>query len=532
MSNSFKQRLVRSWTTVVMLYTSGRRDGWRHTLLHSFTCLFISLALSSLLFLSLYAVNVDLMVTELTTASFSLLLFAGLFFSKRLRRFILLVLISCAMNQGRSAMLIVGSGLVACLGSQNTYRNLYRVAQSIVCNLKKKKELLDVSPIDNYVRMIKWVRDQLKMFSDWGVAKFEANLNVWHTLESEEVRRKLEQAEAELKNKVDEVEAVFNAVMSIGKKVAPVLTTILLIALTARFLKKYTGQKRYKNVFITSRFVEYDQRQKALGKPHVLPLTKEEARHYIFIPSAKLRLSECLPMAMFFIPVGFYILSWFFLLGLDGLLYWITVIISDKLKELNPFYIPLIMQVNSKHQVLSIPVAEVNRQRDFSFSVSLVARECYPEPTLLLSQAVVPLCSVITVLLILGLLAAKLLQVKLLASEYFFTENTDKRVKYLHNKILNKRSQDNFMQVEQARFQSLKKDVVQKNTFTLFPAGETEEAKLEAGTVHEFRALRTALQLAGFARRFSTPDLRARCLFKRFPPRQTFHKAGFLRNAG
>ncbi|KAL6457640.1 hypothetical protein MHYP_G00346030 [Metynnis hypsauchen] len=459
MSNSFKQRLVHSWTTVVMLYTSGRRDGWRLTLLHSFTCLLISLALSSLLFLSLYAGNVDLMVTELTAASFSFLLSAGLFFSKRLRCFILLVLISCAMNQGRTATLITGSGLVACLGARNTYRNLYRVAQSIVCNLRKKKELLDISPIDNYIRMIKWVKDQLKMFSNYGVVKFEASLDVWHTVESEEVRRKLEQAEAELKKKADEVEAVLDAVMSIGKKVAPVLTTILLIALTIRFLKKYTGQKRYKNVFITRRFVEYDRRQKALGKPHVLPLTQDEARHYIFMPSAKLSLIECLPLALFFIPVGFYILGWFFLLGLDGLLYWIIVIISNKLKELKPFYVPLIMKVNSKHQVFSIPVAEVNRQTDFSFSVSLFERECYPEPTLLLSQSVVPLCSVIAVLLILGLLAAKLLQVKLLTSECFFTENADKRVKHLHSKILSKRSRDGFMPLEQARFQSLKKDV-------------------------------------------------------------------------
>ncbi|KAL7829223.1 hypothetical protein AOLI_G00301080 [Acnodon oligacanthus] len=459
MSNSFKEWLIRSWTTVVMLYTSGRRDGWRLILLHSFTCVFISLALSSLLFLGMYAGNADLMVTELTVASFSFLLSAGLFSSKHLRCFILLVLISCAMKQGRSAMLITGSGLVACLGSRNTFRNLYRVAWSIVCNLRKKKELLDISPIDNYIRMIKWVKSQLQMFSNYHIAKFEADLNVWNTLESEEVRRKLEQAEAELKNKADEVEAVFGVVMSVGKTVVPGLTTILLIALTVRFLKKYTGQKRYKNVFITPRFVEYDRRQKALGKPHVLPLTQDEASHYIFIPSAKLSLIECLPLAIFFIPVGFYILGWFFLLGLDGLLYRIIVIISDKLKELKPFYVPLIMKLNSKHQVLSIPVAEVNMQMDFSFSVSLLERECYPEPTLLLSQSVGPLCSVIAVLLILGLLAAKLLQFKLLASEHFFTENADKRLKYLHNKILSKRSRDGFTPLEQSRFQSLKKDV-------------------------------------------------------------------------
>uniref|UniRef100_A0A3B4C0X4 Dendritic cell-specific transmembrane protein-like domain-containing protein n=1 Tax=Pygocentrus nattereri TaxID=42514 RepID=A0A3B4C0X4_PYGNA len=453
MSNRFKQRLVRSWTTVVMLYTSGQRDGWRLTLLHAFTCLFISLALSSLLFLSLYAGNVDLMVTKLTAASFSFLLSAGLFFSKRLRCFMLLILISCTMKQCRSALLIMGTTIIY---STIIFNTLFIKLPLflIVCNLRKKKELLDISPIDNYIRMIKWVRDHLKMFSNYGLAKFEASLDVWHTVESEEVRRKLEQAEAELKRKADEVEAVFNAVMSVGKKVAPALTTILLIALIVRFLKKYTGQKKYKNVFITRRFVEYDQRQKALGKPHVLPLTQDEERRYIFIPSAKLSLTECLPLALFFVPVGFYILGWFFLLGLDGLLYCIILIISDKLKDvcsLVCMYVGVSLHGWVKGRGLI-------SQTDFSFSVTLFERECYPEPTLLLSQSVVPLCSVIAVLLILGLMAAKMLQFKLLASEHFFTENADKRVKHLHKKILSKRSRDGFMPLEQDQFQSLKKN--------------------------------------------------------------------------
>ncbi|KAI4892220.1 hypothetical protein NFI96_007613 [Prochilodus magdalenae] len=459
MSSSFKQQLAHSWTMAVMVYTSGQRNGWRHILLHFFICLFISMAFSSLLFLSLRALNIDPMVTGLTTAGFSLLLSIALFFSKHLRCFILLLLFSCAMKQGRTAMLITGSGLVACLGTHNTYKNLYRVSQSIVCNLKKKKELLDISPIDNYVRMITWVRDQLKMFSDLLFVKFRAKLDVWCTLDSESVREKLQQAEAELKKKADEVETMFNLVMWIGKNVAVVLTIILLVLVTARFLKKFTGQKRYKNMFITSGFVEYDQWQKAMGKPHVLPLTKKEARHFIYIPSAKPSLSECVPMALFYIPIGFYILTWFLLLGLDWLLYRTIVLIKKKMKDLEPFTVPLKMNVNEQHQILFIPVAEKSSQTDFSFSVNLLERECDPEPTLLLSQAVAPLCIVITVLLILGLLTSKLLQVKLLVSECFFTESRNKRVKHLHAKILSKRSKENFLQLEQAQFQSTKKDI-------------------------------------------------------------------------
>ncbi|XP_072530539.1 dendritic cell-specific transmembrane protein-like [Salminus brasiliensis] len=445
MGDGFKQKLVQTWTTVVMLYTTGQRDGWKHTLLHSFTCLFMSLVISSLLFLTLHAVTTDLQLASLVATGCVLFLTIALFLSERVRCFILLLIISCSMKQSRNVLLITGTGLVTCLSIQNTYRNLRKVSQSIECNLKKKKDLLEIMPIMNYIKMIKRVKEQLKTFSNMHIVKFKADLNIWSTLDSDELREKLQRAETELRNKADRAEAVFDLVMSVFKKVAPVLGIILLVGFTTYFLRKYMHDNRYKNIYITSKFEEYDERQKAKGKPHVLPLTKKEASQYISIPSAKPKLRECLPAALFFLPVGSSITWWFIVIGLDWLLCWIISVINEQLMDVKPFYVPLKINVNEKMNLFSFNMGEKSKSTDFSYSVNVSESECVPEPTLLLSQSVVPLSVIIGVLLILGLLTSKMLQVKLLATEQFFAKNTEKRVKYLHTKILSKRSlQKNF----------------------------------------------------------------------------------------
>uniref|UniRef100_W5LCC3 Dendrocyte expressed seven transmembrane protein n=1 Tax=Astyanax mexicanus TaxID=7994 RepID=W5LCC3_ASTMX len=419
------------------------RNGWRHILLHTFTCLFISLAISSLLFITLQAVRIELWLSCLIAAGFSLLMTVALCFSKNLRCFILLLLISCSMQQGRAVLLTTGAGLVMCLSVRNTFRNLCAVSQ--MCNLKKKKDLLDNTPIMDYIRMIQRVKKLLKMVSDFGLVKFEANLDVSYWIESGVLRAKLQQAEKELQDKTDRAQAVFDLVIFVIKMVCPVLGIIFLVVLAALFLRKYLRNKRYKNTYITSKFVEYDEQQKAKGKPHVLPLTKKEASNYLSIPSVKIRLKECLPVALFFIPVGSYIFCWLLLIGLDWLLYWIILVIN---KQLMSFPGNSVLKCCFYHQksekILFLDVGEESNSADFSYSVNVFERDCVPEPTLLLSQSVVPLSVIISVLLILGLLTSKLEQVKLLASEQFFTETTEKRVKHLHAKILRKRSKEKF----------------------------------------------------------------------------------------
>lgn len=215
-----------------------------------------------------------------------------------------------------------------------------------MCNLEKKKDLLESSPLQNYIRMIKWVKEKLEMFSNLGIVKFETQLQVYHTLDSSDLRNKLQQARADLKVRAERVEEVLALVAFVWKMVAPLLGTVLLVVFVVLFLRKFSRHERYKNVYITRRFVQFDERQKVLGKPHVLPLSKEEAGRYIFIPSAKPSVKEAWPVARFFIPVSTYILCWLLIMGLDKLLHWTISIISKQLMTLEPFCIPLKLSIS------------------------------------------------------------------------------------------------------------------------------------------------------------------------------------------
>lgn len=108
---------------------------------------------------------------------------------------------------------------------------------------------------------------------------------------------------------------------------------------------------------------------------------------------------------------------------------------------------------------LYIPVSDSSSRGDFSFSVSLFESECAPQPSLMASQSVVPLSAVISVLVVLGLLTSKLLQVRLFVSEHFYPKHAEDRVQHLHSKILRERSEEAARELELARFQSPRKDV-------------------------------------------------------------------------
>ncbi|XP_030644321.1 dendritic cell-specific transmembrane protein-like [Chanos chanos] len=441
MARNCKQSLMKAWSTVTLLYTSGHKTGWRYVLLHLLVCFAVSLLLSLLLHTILFfSFKNDMVVSGGITAGCAIAVTTALFLSRRVRCFALLFLVACAMRQGRNLLLMAGTSLVIFWNMKNTYQNLQKIAQSLLCNIQKKKELLDVSPLDNYVRMLKWIKKQLKDFSDLGVVKFETDLRVWPELRSKETREKLEKAKETMKEIEKNVQNSFDVVLSVGEKILPFMGIILVLIVTTLFLKRFAHNKKYKNKFITRKFVEYDERQKAEGKPHVLPLTKKEAKRYITIPSANLRTGEVSTMVTFFVPVGIQVLTWLFLIGLDGLLYWIIITLNKHLAELEPFSIPIKMTANSESKFLGIHVSGNTKVADFSYSVSLFEKECVPEPTLMLSNSVIPVSMIAVVLVILGLLSSKLVQLQSLVSEEFYTDSASERVEHLHAKIVRKRS--------------------------------------------------------------------------------------------
>lgn len=89
---------------------------------------------------------------------------------------------------------------------------------------------------------------------------------------------------------------------------------------------------------------------------------------------------------------------------------------------------------------IGIPFVQENNQNDFSFSLTLFEKKCLPKPKLLLYHSIIPLAAILLTLFVMALMASKVVQIRLLVCERFFSTATEARVEYLHAKILRKRS--------------------------------------------------------------------------------------------
>ncbi|KAL3980959.1 apolipoprotein E [Sarotherodon galilaeus] len=442
--------MLLSWITVkqslkdvgfqaVDVFTTGKRDGFRRTILLLLICSVSSLLLSSLLLLYLlFTLDYELAVAGGIAACFGTLLTVALFLSKRVRCLGTLFVISIFMKKSRNLLLTAGTSLVVLKNIRNTLENLSLLVRSMICNLKAKKASI-IAPFTNYVQMLKWIGDMLKGVTNLGVVRFDSQLNVSPRLESEEFMQRLAGAEQKLNETVKYAQALMNTVSSVTDRMFPAISFLLLMMFIALHIKKYCRDMKYKNRFISSKFVHFDEKQKAEGKTHVLPLTAEEEQLYTFIPSARPTTREGKAMVKFGIPVVSHFVAWVIFITVDALLYCFVDIVTTRLSELEPFHVPLLMSIKGIATLIGMPIGQENHEKDFSYSVTLFEKQCLPKPKLLLYNSVIPLTAILLTLLVMALMATKVSQLRLMVCEQFFPTAAEERVEYLHGKILRKR---------------------------------------------------------------------------------------------
>ncbi|XP_041798327.1 dendritic cell-specific transmembrane protein [Chelmon rostratus] len=436
---AIKQSLEDIGYLAVDVFTTGKRDGTRRTLILLLTCSFSSLLLSSLLLLYLlFTLNYGLAVAGGIAGCCGTLLTVALFLSKRVRCLGTLFVISIFMKKSRNLLLTAGTSLVVLRNIRNTLENLTGLGRSMICNLKAKKAAI-IDPFSNYVKMLKWLGNMLKGVTDLGVLNLDSKLKVSPRLESEQFREKLSEAEQKLNETVKYVQSVMNAVSSVTERMFPAISFLVLMMFIALHIKKFCNDMKYENRFISSRFIRFDEKQKAAGRPHVLPLTPEEEKLYTAVPSARPTTREGRAMLKFGVPVLSHFAAWVIFITVDALLYWFIDIVTTRLSELEPFHVPLLVSINVIATLLGIPFGEENHQQDFSYSVTLFEKQCLPKPKLLLYNSVVPLATILLALLIMALMFAKVAQLRLMVCERFFSSAAEARVEYLHAKILRKR---------------------------------------------------------------------------------------------
>uniref|UniRef100_A0A3Q1GLQ0 Dendrocyte expressed seven transmembrane protein n=1 Tax=Acanthochromis polyacanthus TaxID=80966 RepID=A0A3Q1GLQ0_9TELE len=409
------------------------------TFFHLIVCLFVSiffsLLLSSLLLLYLlFTLDYELAVAGGMAGCFGTILTVALFASKRIRCLGTLFVISVFMKKSRNLLLTAGTSIVVLKNIRNTLENLTRLVRSMICNLQAKKAAI-TAPFSNYVEMLKWIGNMLKGVTDLGVVNLDSHLKVSPRLESEKFSWKLADAEQKLNETVKYAKALMNTVSAVVDRMFPAISFLVFLLFIALHVKKYCNDMKYKNRFISSKFVRFDEKQKAEGKPHVLPLTPQEVKLYTSIYSIRPTGREGKAMLKFGIPVASHFVAWVIFITVDALLYLFSVCFTF-LRHCLPL-------IHSNFQgiatLIGIQFGEENHQEDFSYSVTLFEKKCLPKPELLLYNSVFPLTAILLTLLIMALMAAKVSRLRLMVCERFFATAAEARVEYLHGTILRKR---------------------------------------------------------------------------------------------
>ncbi|KAK0140468.1 Dendritic cell-specific transmembrane protein [Merluccius polli] len=414
-------------------------DGFRRGAVLTVTCGLLSLLLSSLLLLFLLVtLGYGAAGAKWTAGCFWALLTVALCLSRRVRCMGILFVISCFMKQSRKLLLTAGISVVVIGNIHNTVKNLTGLIWSMQCNLKAKR--LSIStPLDKYIKMLKWVGQIIGQAKDFGLITLKPEVKVSANVDSERFKEKLADARQNLNQTVNDALAVVRTMRSVTHQLLPVVSFLLLFLFIMLHVKKYRDSVTYKNRFISGKFVAFDAKEKAEGRPHVLPLTPREEKKYISIPSLLLTKSEGRAMVKFGIPVFSHFVLWVLFLVIDALIYYFVKLITSKLAALEPFNVALNMKYTEIQTFLGIQINTEQQTNDFSYKVTLFEEKCLPHPELLVYSSITPMVFILVLLLLMACMASKLMQLRLLVCERFFSGSAEERVKYLHAKILRKR---------------------------------------------------------------------------------------------
>ncbi|KAL7840286.1 hypothetical protein AOLI_G00256090 [Acnodon oligacanthus] len=410
-----KATLHKTSSRICGVYTARSKTSRTEKLLLVISCLITSLILAILLFLALlFPFKYGFGVSIATTVAFWLCITIAMWFSQRVRCFGTLFLMSIGLKQGRNLLITAGTTVVIFLNIQNILKNLRGLAKGLLCTVEEKLVAINLPPLKNYIQMLTWVARQLKKgLSDYlTLGNYYTDYSFIPTVHSQNFKNKLAEAERALNETAESVLAVTDTVSSVGKKVSPVLGVVVLVILTALYLWRFRSDPKHNNIFITRKFIKYDEKQRLQGKPSVLPLSKKEAKRYVMVPSTGFIKKEAKAMLKFSIPIITHSLAWLFFVGVDALLYWIIITLKKRLEELEPLHVP----------------------------VALEMEKCLPQPELWLYESLTPLSAILGSLVLLVMVSSKMDQMRLLVSEQFFSDHAEERIDTLHKKILNKRS--------------------------------------------------------------------------------------------
>ncbi|NWW40584.1 DCSTP protein, partial [Panurus biarmicus] len=422
------------------ILTSERKPGWNYQMQLFALCSAVGFLSSFLFFLSMHFSLAHHSLGPLLISGFIwILLSIMLFCFKHLRCFSILFLLSCGLKNGRDALITAGTGVVVATNILNIFHNLKVLADSITCHLKHEQFAL----IKYYVEAIKWIYEVAKLPAELpkDIVVLKHEFTPSYSISDDALKQELNDTEQEIQRIANQISFMLTILPYIGQKVLPIFGVFLVSFGTGLFIKKFVGSHstKFKNIYITKRFIAFDEQQKQQQRPCLLPLNRKERQDYVTIPSFFFTRKDRKKMLYSFLPVAIHLCIWLLFAAVDSLFYLLIISVNKYLQEVPDLDIQLSLYQNKNEKSYIISMKE-NIAKTDSFKIPLFKHNCIPHPELALSMTWIQLGVIIFFLIIFGVFSGLLTQLKILVSTSFYPDTEMKRIHYLHAKLLRKRA--------------------------------------------------------------------------------------------
>ncbi|KAK2491041.1 hypothetical protein MC885_001787 [Smutsia gigantea] len=412
-------------------YVSPRNGGWRDFLQHLGICCCVAFASVGLL-----SVAFHWLLSSFGAFTTSWMIKCALLCcSKHARCFVLLFFLSCGLREGRDALIAAGTGMVIFGHVENIFHNFKVLLDSMSCNLRAKSFSIYFPLLKKYIEAIQWIyglATHLSLFDDF--VSWNQTLAVSLSSPSQALEAQLNDTEGRVLGVLYRMVTASEVLSSLGQQLLALTGLFLALLGTGLFLRRFLDPCgwKFENIYITRQFIRFDERERHRQRPCVLPLNRKERKKYVIIPSFWLTPKERKNLGLFFLPILIHLYIWVLFAAIDYLLYWLIFSVSKHFQSLPGLEVHLTLHREEQGTQDII--------HDSSFNISLFEPNCIPKPKLLLSKIWIPLSIILVILVLLGLLASILTQLKILVSASFYPSVQSKRVQYLHAKLLKKRS--------------------------------------------------------------------------------------------
>lgn len=252
---------------------------------------------------------------------------------------------------------------------------------------------------------------------------------------------------AEVGAALAERKVTFTTVVDIFNKCLA-LALILLLTQSSFYLKNYLAKNEYDNIYITSLFKQYDVTRKEGNEPTVLPLHKKEKRVYINTILPRMSYQELRDLEMGAALLLLHMLLAALVVFIDNVFYYILFLVNKygrvNVEVTGNSKINLRVKGGSMASFINVFINNINIENTYEASYNTTL--CLPDPTTPGSDDLQILGVAYLAAFMFVLLQAYGKRFNRKICAYYYPEQEEDRIAFLHKKILfNRKKKQTFI---------------------------------------------------------------------------------------